>query len=178
MQYYSDYSTTQILPTVVGIKILSLSLEGTMKNLFLLFVSFLFLQLTIFSQAPDTMWTKTFGLISSDVGTSVIETTNGNFVVTGLANTTDLGLLKTDANGNLLWLKTFGGAYIDVGYSVIQTQDGGYIITGATQSFGAGDFDAWLIKVDSSGNQQWSHTYGGSDSDLGLSVKQTADGGE
>ena len=148
-----------------------------MKNLFLLFVSFLFFQLTTFSQAPDTMWTKTFGLISSDVGTSVIETTNGNFVVTGLANTTDLGLLKTDANGNLLWLKTFGGAYIDVGYSVIQTQDGGYIIAGATESFGAGDFDAWLIKVDSNGNQQWSHTYGGSDSDLGLSVKQTADGG-
>lgn len=148
-----------------------------MKNLSLLFISFLLFQLTIFPQSPDTLWTKSFGGLNYDVGSSVIETNDGGFVVTGIANFIDLGLLRTDANGNLLWLRTFGGLDTDLGYTVIQIQDGGYVIVGTTRSYGAGETDAWLIKVDSSGNQEWSRTYGGSDYDWGISVKQTTDGG-
>lgn len=44
-------------------------------------------------------------------------------------------------------------------------------------SYGAGLFDFWLVKVDSSGNKQWSQTYGGAGLDLAASVVQTSDGG-
>ncbi len=148
-----------------------------MKKSSLLFIAYLFLQFVSFAQAPDTMWTKTFGLINADIGFSVIETNDGGFVITGVANTTDLGIMKTNSNGNLLWLKTIGGASVDVGYKVEQTLDGGFIIAGATNSSGSGGYDAWLIKVDSSGNQQWSQTYGGSDNDYGLSLRQIPNGG-
>ena len=130
----------------------------------------------------DTLWTKTFGGIESDIGNSVYQTKDGGYIIGGYtesfgAGSDDVWLIKTDSSGDTLWTKTFGGNFSDVGCSVQQTIDGGYIIVGRTASFGAGSDDAWLIKTDAFGDTLWTKTYGGSSNDWGYSVQQTTDNG-
>jgi hypothetical protein len=82
------------------------------------------------------------------------------------------------ANGpSVQWERTFGGSGDDHAYSVQQTSDGGYIIAGLTPSFGAGEYDVYLIKTGPDGNMQWQKTFGGTEIDRGESVQQTSDGG-
>lgn len=65
----------------------------------------------------------------------------------------------------------------DWGRFVIETSDGGFAVIGSTSSRGAGNFDVWLIKTDSSGDTLWTRTYGGPDDDQGYCVRQTSDNG-
>jgi len=75
------------------------------------------------------------------------------------------------------WSRTYGGTSFDGALSFVQTSDGGYALAGYTFSFGAGDSDAWLVKVDSNGNMQWNKTYGGTERDIGMNTVETSDGG-
>ena len=76
-----------------------------------------------------------------------------------------------------LWTKKIGGTEIDTGNEIIQTSDGGFVIAGYTTSFGAGQRDAYLIKLDSLGNILWQKTYGTNLLEQAYSVKETNDGG-
>ena len=49
------------------------------------------------------------------------------------------------------WASTYGGAGKDYLEAIQQTSDGGYIVAGFTYSFGPGDADAWVLKLDSAG---------------------------
>jgi len=129
----------------------------------------------------NVQWAKTYGGTSGDGAYSVQQTSDGGYILTGWtlsfgAGLADIILIKTDANGNVQWAKTYGEANWDYGYSVQQTSDGGYIVAGGTDSFGAGNWDIWLIKTDANGNLQWAKTYGGTGYDLAYSVQQTSDG--
>jgi len=127
----------------------------------------------------DTLWTRTYGGLSpadGSAGYSVQQTADSGYIIAGGIDN-DAYLVKTDSHGDTLWTKTYGGTERDVGYSVQQTADGGYVVAGQTGSFGAGGYDAYLIKTNASGDTLWTRTYGGTGDDCINSTQQTTDGG-
>ena len=127
-------------------------------------------------------WDQMLGGLGNDAGYSVRQATDGGYVIAGITESygsggEDVWLVKTDSSGVIQWDQPFGGTGDDLGFSVRQTSDGGYIVAGYTLSYGAGGADAWLIKTDASGSEQWNRTFGGTGDDYGYCVRQTTDGG-
>ena len=158
-------------------------MKNSIKFLSIILLILFFYSTQLLPQAPDTMWTKTFGGTNIDIGHCVQQTADSGFIITGYTRSygtisgRNVWLVKTDKNGNHQWNNTFGGNDDEEGYSVQQTADGGYIIAGYTESFGAGLNDVFLVKANASGNHVWTKTFGGAQDDEGYSVIQTIDGG-
>jgi hypothetical protein len=103
----------------------------------------------------DTLWTETFGGVSVEYGYSVQCTSpEAGFIIAGSTRSFGEGsfdayIVKTDLQGQPVWTRTCGGELYDDGYSVCQTSpDSGYVIAGSTRSFGAGLYDAYVIKTE------------------------------
>jgi hypothetical protein len=127
-------------------------------------------------------WTKTIGGAGGDYGSSIVQSSDGGYALAGVtlsfgAGMYDIYVVKLDANGNLLWTRTVGGTDFEYVYSIINTNDGGFALAGSTASFGAGGYDAYVLKLDGSGNLQWNRTIGGTGEDNARSIIQTGDGG-
>ena len=129
------------------------------------------------------LWNKTYGGSDEDRGKSVQVTGDGGFIIVGSTKSfssgkSDVYLIKTDSEGNMLWSRTYGGSKDDWGYHVKITGDGGYVISGFHVKVGeggaAGGSVVYLIKTDSDGEKQWIKTYDGA---IGYSVHATEDGG-
>lgn len=84
-------------------------------------------------------------------------------------------ILTNTHSQNIHFLKSYGNSGYDYGRDIKQTPDTGYIATGSSSSFVSANADAFLLKVDSLGNFEWSYNYGGNDSDWGNSVIVTHD---
>ncbi len=81
------------------------------------------------------------------------------------------------AHAQQTFIRTYGGPDDEEGRRVQQTADGGYAVSGWTRSFGAGDYDFYLVKTNASGDTEWTRTYGGATDDRGGYAEQTLDGG-
>ncbi len=127
-------------------------------------------------------WQKTYGGDDQDFVTSVRQTRDGGYIMTGDtwsfgAKAYDLLVLKLRPDGTIEWQKTYGGDFNDAGASIRQTGDGGYIVAGDTMSFDLGQGDAWVLKLRPDGAVEWQKAYGGPGRDFVSSVRQTGDGG-
>lgn len=130
----------------------------------------------------DTLWTQIYGGPTIEVAKDMLVTSDGGFILAGQtfsygAGDSDVLIVKTNGQGDILWQKTYGGTLFDLANSIAPTSDGGYIICGESTSFGAGEADLYLVKIDSDGNLEWSKTFGGDNFDSGNAVTQTSDGG-
>jgi hypothetical protein len=123
--------------------------------------------LLLIAQAPDTVWTRTYGGVDNDFGNCVRQTADGGYIIVGYTYSfgggsayCDVYLIKTDSLGDTLWTRTYGEPSTDIGYSVRQTTNNEFIIVGSTRDPTGYDTYAYLIKTDSSGDTLWTRTYG------------------
>jgi hypothetical protein len=153
-----------------------------------------------FSADNTLLWSKTFGGSKDDRGEDIITTKDGGFALLGYSQSTDndvtsnagskdFWVLKLTSSGTLSWQKNFGFLGSDYGTTLLETNDNGYLITGVldvTASNGQGNSrstqkhaggNIWAIKLNNSGDLEWSKYYGGSSTDIPLGVVKTIDNG-
>ena len=144
----------------------------------------------------DVEWKKTFGGTGWEQSSSITTTPDGGCVLTGMTSSNDgdfngmnkdeddIFVIKLDSRGDLEWKKTFGGTGWESGCSITTTPDGGCVLTGETSSndgdfngMKKGQFDIFVIRLDSRGDVEWKKTFGGTWWEEGLSITTTPDGG-
>jgi hypothetical protein len=136
----------------------------------------------LFSQTSPPPGTRTYGLEDNDRASQLLPLENGGYLFIGTldnpeTNSEDIWLVELDVTGEMIWQEIYGGDGADRGMRVIADSTAGYLLAGYTRSYGTGGFDAWLIKIDSSGRIEWQKTYGESLDDYALDVIPTKDGG-
>jgi len=134
------------------------------------------------SQPPTLEWQRIFGEDSTDRAYSVQQTLDGGFIYAGetrsfSAQATDAILVRTGSMGIPDWHGLYGGSGFEVAYEVQEVSEGGFVSIGFTSSLGAGNTDAYLVRVNSQGDTLWTHTYGGPSIEVARSGRQTSDGG-
>lgn len=152
-----------------------------------------------FSSSGGHVWSRRFGGSSDDFGEGVTVDGAGDVVVAGYFNGssdfgsgvltsaggTDVFLAKYSSNGAPSWSRRFGSTGTDRGLAVDADGSGNYVFAGymvGTVDFGggaltsAGAADVFLVKYSATGGHVWSKRFGGSSSDVPLSVSADAGG--
>lgn len=132
----------------------------------------------------DTLWYRIWDLSPYDVIHKVIETSDHYYLAVGGYDETldnrfpaDVYVTKFDTMGNMIWDRIYYNWGDDTGFSIIESIDGNYVIVGRTNSFGAGFYDFYIIKINPDGDTLWTGTYGTAEENWAHSIQQTVDGG-
>jgi hypothetical protein len=148
-----------------------------MKKLYLISILIL---VSVLSRAQVT-FQKVYMLGFHQSAKEVLPTSDGGYLIAGMTRTsiagdTDIFMIKTNGTGDIMWTKQYGGIMPEYPNSMLALDDGGFFILGYTRSYGAGNNDSWLIKIDAAGNMQWNKTYGGGGDDEAKEIIKTSDG--
>lgn len=145
----------------------------------------------------NILWEDSYGGTARDVGNSIVQTADGDYIIGGYAFSTDgdvtghhglstnsdIWILKIDDSGQIIWEKSFGGSSFEYGGIVSAASSGGFIFAGASTSSDGdltsnyGSFDYWVVKTDSIGTIEWQKSYGGTNDDEPFSIINTNCGG-
>jgi hypothetical protein len=125
-------------------------------------------------------WTRSVGGSGMDEARAVVET-SGGYVFAGMTNSFGAGamdayIVKLDVNGTGLWTKTIGGPGSDQVTGIMAVSGGNFVLAGQTGSYGAGSDDAYVFKIDSSGNLIWTAVIGGVEYDRTSAIMESSGG--
>ncbi|MDR2353255.1 MAG: T9SS C-terminal target domain-containing protein [Deltaproteobacteria bacterium] len=142
----------------------------------------------------NMLWQKSLGGSLWDYANAIKITLDGGYIIAGDSSSNDgdvkgnhggrdYWIVKIDSQGEIKWQKSFGGRGLESARDIQQTFDSGFIIVGESSSnerdltVNKGNYDAWIVKVDSLGTLQWQKSLGGSEGDYAISCQISTDGG-
>lgn len=137
----------------------------------------------------DTLWVRCYGGSANEEAFSIQQTNEGGYIIVGYTESEDgdvhghhhvkdMWIIKTNSAGDTLWTRCLGGNADDYANYVIQTYDSGYIVAGYTASLDGdvhdnhGIGDAWIVRLNSSGDTLWTKCLGGNDYDILYYIQQ------
>ncbi len=103
------------------------------------------------------------------------------FLVFGLSSqniggASSVWAVKLDVRGNVVWSRTYGGSSDSAARSGVLTQNGDYLMAGYTESKGDGNYEFYLLELNTNGDIVWNNTYGGEGSQKAYSIAKTNGG--
>ncbi len=138
---------------------------------------------------------REWGTLGYEGGQSVIQTSDGGYIVAGYASGVDADhvhgykggsdawVVKLNSLLDTVWTRAIGGTNNDIARKVIQVE-GGYIVAGETGStdgditgYKGGAIDAWIFRLDNNGSLLWQQCLGGSSNDIFYDICRGLDGG-
>ncbi len=145
-------------------------------------------------ETGNILWGHTYGGSGIDEAVKLLHTNDNGYLLFGYTSSIDgdvsgnhgmfdVWIVKTDSLGLMEWQRCYGGSQTEYAHSIIQTSDGGYIFTASAWSTdgdvggGSPGFDAWVVKLNETGDIEWSRVFGGIFRDMGGSIIETSDGG-
>jgi uncharacterized repeat protein (TIGR01451 family) len=147
----------------------------------------------------NILWQRSFGGSKYDRASSIKQTPDGGYIITGTTNSTDgnvqglhgtkddMWVVKLDGNGNMEWQKCLGGSKDEYAYDVEVTTTGSFVVSGTTYSED-GDVtghhptdttyettDAWVVSLSSTGAIEWQKCFGTSLNDAFYDIQVLPD---
>ena len=139
-------------------------------------------------------WQRTLGGSSQDLGTSIVQTADSGYIISGSSSssdgdltlnygTRDAWIIKLNASGGIEWQRSYGGSGLETATDIIQTADLNYVFVATANS---SDFDVignhgltdiWVVKLDATGTIINQKSLGGSGQELSTHIAMTTDGG-
>lgn len=143
------------------------------------------------NNSGNIIWEYSFGGSNYDFAQSIEITTDGGYILAGYSESNDgdvtsthgggdCWIIKCNNVGNLLWQKSLGSSGNDYSYCIQQLISGGYILTGYSEANDGdvtgnhGNYDCWIVQLDSDGILEMQKSFGGTGVDIGYSIRQTS----
>jgi hypothetical protein len=113
----------------------------------------------------NVQWSNSYGTSEWDFAQSVIQMPDGSYIIAGetygaSSGNKDILLMGISDTGDSLWAKTYGAAGNDEAYMLAISENHFCYITGSTSSYGAGNYDGFLMKTTATGDSLWMKTLG------------------
>ncbi len=117
-------------------------------------------------------------------GRKTLQLVDGSYLLTGsIFHPSAAGILdydfyqmRVDSAGAILQSQWYGGSGYDDCWDVTETAEGDILLAGYTSSYGAGLYDAYLLKINIDGDSLWSKNLGTDAAEFLYAIETTNDG--